>query len=160
MCEPNVRAACQGQGGCFDFRAAIVFEVAPSPLCHLERGAIKPRPVQDPENPCGGHRIPPLRVNEAGDDRTLACIEPYDATQSLWQAVQASESPRRLLRDVLRYIPEGGGANLFVRPIRGIHDAIFDWVPIPERISASPIATAHGRIEKNLTYYMDFIEFI
>jgi len=30
-----VRAACQGKGGCFDFRAAIVFEISPSPLCHF-----------------------------------------------------------------------------------------------------------------------------
>ena len=122
--EPYVRAACQGKGGCFDFRAAIVFEISPSPLCNLERGAIKPGPVQDPENPRGGHRIPPLRINEAGDDRTLACLELHDATQSLRQAVQASVSPRRLLHGVLRNIPECGGANLFVRPISGIHDAV------------------------------------
>ena len=105
-----------------------MFEIAPSPLRDVERRAIKPRPSKDPENPSGGHRIPPLRINEAGDDRTLVCVELDDANQSLRQAIQAGESPQRFLDGVLRYIPKRDRANLFVRPVNDIRVALSDRV--------------------------------
>ena len=154
-----MRAACQGKGGCFDFRSTIVFEISPSPLRHIKRRAIKPGPAQDSENSRGGHRIPALRINEAADDRTLACLELHDATQSRRQAAQASESPRRLLHSVLCYIPECGRANLFVRPISGTHDALFDWPHSQANSSLSACYRTWSDRER-LSYYTDFIEFI
>jgi hypothetical protein len=80
-----------GQGGCFDFR--------PCGHCVTSSGSNQTEIVQDPETPCGGHRILPLRVNEAGMtiDRSIGSSWTMRG-QSLRQAAKASELLLRLLQ--------------------------------------------------------------
>ena len=118
----------------------------PSGHCVTSSGSNQTEIVQDPENPCGGHRILPLRVNEAG-----VTIGRSPGSSWTMRGSRSGKPPRRVncysdsFKYVLPDVPELWRSKPFVRPISGIHP-LYTTDLASRAISAAPLVTAHGQM--------------